>query len=204
MNITAEKLKAILPYCKSPGIWAQVLNDVLPLYKIDTSIRVSQFITQTGHESAHYNTLKENLNYSAIALRRVFGKYFPSDDFAEQYARQPEKIANRVYANRMGNDNEASGDGWLYRGRGVIQITGKNNYRMCSRYLFDDDRLLQDPGLLVEPEYAVRSACWYWLANDINKVAEDVRIVTRIINGGTHGLAERMDLYTTALKVLSA
>lgn len=202
MKITTDKLKAILPNCKSPEIWAQVLNDLLPSYRIDTSIRVSQFIAQTGHESAHYNTLRENLNYSADALRRVFGKYFPNDQMAAQYARQPEKIANRVYANRMGNGNEASGDGWLYRGRGIIQITGKNNYRMCSRYIFDDERLLQDPGLLLEPEYAVRSACWYWLANDINKVAEDVRTVTRIINGGSHGLADREQLYAKALKVL--
>ena len=203
MRITSEQLKSILTNCKEPVMWAALLSDILPQYKINTSIRVAQFIAQTGHESAHYNVLRENLNYSAEALRKVFGKYFPTDDFAKTYARQPEKIANRVYANRMGNGNEASGDGWLYRGRGIIQITGKNNYRMCSMYLFGDDRLLQDPGLLLEPEYALRSACWFWLANDINRVAEDVRTATRIINGGTHGLADREQLYAKALKVLS-
>lgn len=204
MNITPQQLKAILKNCKGPDVWAPILNDVLPDYSINTSIRIAQFIAQTGHESAHYNTLKENLNYSAEALRKVFKKYFPNDEFAQQYHRQPEKIANRVYSNRMGNGNEASGDGWLYRGRGVIQITGKNNYRMCSMYLFGDERLLQDPGMLQEPEYAIRSACWYWLANDINKVAEDTRTVTRIINGGYHGINDREQLYATALKVLSS
>ena len=204
MTITPQQLKAILPNCKSHEMWATILNDVLPKYKIDTSIRVAQFIAQTGHESAHYNILKENLNYSATALHRVFKKYFPNDEFAQTYHRQPEKIANRVYANRMGNGNEASGDGWLYRGRGLIQITGKNNYRMCSMFLFGDERLLQDPGMLQEPEYAVRSACWYWLANDINKVAEDVRVVTRIINGGYNGIEDREQLFATALKVLAS
>ena len=204
MNITPQQLKSVLTNCKSPDIWATVLNDTLPNYNIDTSIKVAQFIAQTGHESAHYNVLKENLNYSATALRKVFGKYFPNDEFAQTYHRQPEKIANRVYANRMGNGNEASGDGWLYRGRGLIQITGKNNYRMCSMFIFGDERLLQDPGMLQEPDYAAKSACWYWLANDINKVAEDTRIVTRIINGGYHGIDDREQLFATALKVLAS
>lgn len=203
MTITAQQLKSILPRCSQPQLWADCLSEALPQYRIDTSVRIAQFIAQTGHESAHYNILRENLNYSADALLRVFRKYFSTPEFAATYARQPEKIANRVYANRMGNGNEVSGDGWLYRGRGIIQITGKNNYRMCSMYLFEDDRLLKDPGMLTEPLYAVKSACWFWLANDINKVAEDVRTATRIINGGTHGLADREQLFATALKVLS-
>lgn len=202
--ITEEKLIKILNRCSNAGMWAEALDDILPQYNISTDMQIAMFIAQTGHESAHYNVLKENLNYSADALRRVFRKYFPNDEFANQYARQPEKIANRVYANRMGNGNEQSGDGWLYRGRGLIQITGKNNYRMCSMYLFDDERLLEDPGLLMEPEYAIKSACWYWLANQLHTYGSDVKTVTRIINGGYLGLKEREELYFKALSILGS
>lgn len=201
--ITEQKLGKILNRCSNPKMWAEALNDILPHYHIENVTQTAMFIAQTGHESAHYNVLKENLNYSANALRKVFKKYFPNDEFAAQYARQPEKIANRVYANRMGNGNEQSGDGWLYRGRGIIQITGKNNYRNCSMYLFDDERLLEDPGLLMEPDYAIKSACWYWLANQLHTYGNDVKTVTRIINGGYNGLPEREELFDKAIKVLS-
>jgi len=200
--ITLEQFKKILPGCKDPAVWVDMLNKHLPNYGITHRVQIAQFIAQTGHESAHYTVLKENLNYSAEGLRKVFSKYFPNDDFAKQYARQPERIASRVYANRMGNGNEASGDGWMFRGRGIIQITGKNNYHYCSEFLFQDKRLLVDPSMLLEPEYAVMSACWFWSANDINAHADDIKTVTRIINGGYHGIEDRTNIYHAALKVL--
>lgn len=201
--MTPEQLKAILPRCNNPREWAPLLSDILPIYGFKTNHCIAMFLAQTGHESAHYNTLEENLNYSRDGLRKVFSKYFPNDDFAAKYARQPEKIANRVYANRMGNGDERSGDGWLYRGRGILQITGKSNYTYCSRYLFGDERLVTDPSLLLEPEYAIKSACWFWNVNELNIKCSDVVLTTRIINGGKHGLQDRTNLYEKALKVLN-
>ena len=200
--ITPEQLKAILPTCKDPDTWSFELSAVLPNHDITTKERIASFLSQTGHESADYNILVENLNYSAQALRRVFPKYFPDDQTAWRYARQPVWIASRVYANRMGNGSEKSQEGWKYRGRGLIQVTGKNNYRACSNYIFGDDRLLEDPDILIEPTYALESACWYWDINNLNKFAHDVLKTTRLVNGGTIGLKHRQEIYDRAMKVL--
>lgn len=200
--ISSDQLKAILPACKDPDTWSFELSAVLPNHDITTKERIASFLSQTGHESADYNVLEENLNYSADALRRVFGKYFRDDATAWRYARQPVWIASRVYAGRMGNGSEKSQEGWKYRGRGLIQVTGKNNYRACSDYIFGDDRLLETPDILKEPLYALESACWYWDINNLNRFAHDVVRTTRLVNGGTNGLKHRQEIYERAMKVL--
>lgn len=166
--------------------------------------RQASFLAQTAHESAEFTAVKENLNYSAKALRAVFGKYFPNDELAEQYARQPEKIANRVYASRMGNGDEASGDGWKFRGRGLIQLTGKNNYESCGNDLMIN--LIDGPEWLESPQGAVSSALWYWNKNNLNSYAdvEDIRGMTKRINGGYHGLDDRIAKYNKAKEILGA
>ncbi len=179
------------------------LNSLVDDFGHNTLYRQAAFLAQTGHESANFTAVKENLNYSQQALRRVFGKYFPTDELAAQYARQPEKIANRVYANRMGNGNEASGDGWKYRGRGLIQLTGKNNYVACGADLNRD--LVSDPTWLETAAGAVDSALWYWNKNSLNTYAdaEDIRGMTKRINGGYHGLDDRIAKYEKAKQALS-
>lgn len=179
--------------------WLPWLNMTMARFNISTPMRQAMFLSQIAHESGGFRHVSENLNYSASALRRVFGKYFPTDEMAYEYARKPEKIANRVYANRMGNGNEASGDGWKYRGRGLIQLTGKDNYLSFS--LAADNNSFIDPGLLTEPEYAAMSAGWYWQDNGLNVLADtgDVRAVTRRINGGYNGLADRQKKYAAII-----
>jgi putative chitinase len=174
--------------------WYEHIVAVLPDYEINTVNRVACWLAQMGHESGDFKFTSENLNYSAKGLRGVFGKYFPTDELAQQYQRQPEKIANRVYANRMGNGAESSGDGWKFRGRGIIQITGKSNYTTCSETLYGDPNILLDnPDILCEMDGAVRSACWFWNSRYLNDWADslDNLTVTKKINGGTHGLADR-------------
>ena len=197
--MTPEQLKKILPHCREPEKWAAVFNEELPKYGIDTKTKIAAFLGQVGHESAHLNVLVENLNYSADALRRVFPKYFPTYALANEYARRPPAIASRVYANRMGNGDEKSGDGWRYRGAGAIQCTGKSNYRECSKFLFGDERLLETPELLTEHKYAVLSALWFWSANRLNELAEDVVTLTRRVNGGTNGLQDRYAITERAM-----
>ncbi|MBT2972053.1 MAG: glycoside hydrolase family 19 protein [Candidatus Thiodiazotropha sp. (ex Ctena orbiculata)] len=185
----------------------QYIDDLeltLPKYGIANSkVRLAHFFSQVLHESGCMRYDMENLNYSAKALRAVFGKYFKTKRQAEGYARQPEKIANKVYANRIGNGVESSGDGWKYRGRGLIQLTGKNNYRAFAKWI-DDDRIMDDPDL-VASEYAVHSAVFYWDKNNLNKIADkdDVVRMTKRINGGTNGLAHRTELLTKAKGLLA-
>jgi len=166
------------------------LNLCMLLHDIDTEIRTSHFIAQLLHESGKLRYTRENMNYSESALLTVFSKYFNADR-ARQYARNPKKIGNRVYADRMGNGNETSGDGYRYRGRGLIQLTGKNNYRDFSEWV-GDSKILANPDL-VSDEYAVESATFYWDVNRLNRIADknDVKLLTRAINGGTNGLKDR-------------
>ena len=200
--IETKALENILPSCKDPATWSYELSMVLPNFQVDTKERIASFLAQTGHESAHFNILEENLNYRAEALRKVWPKHFPDDHTAKRYARQPVWIASRAYANRMGNGNEQSQEGWKYRGRGIIQLTGKSNYIRCSRFLFQDERLVDDPDLLLKPEYAIMSACWFWSENKLNQWAHDVHRTTRIINGGTNGLQDRQNIYARAMRFL--
>ena len=168
------------------------LNDTLIKYQINTKLRVCHFLAQTLHESAGFGVFKENLNYSADGLMKVFGKYFPTIDLANQYARNPQKIANRVYANRMGNGDEPSGDGWRYRGMGAIQLTGKNNRILLSKDL-NFDFVNTDSELLYQFPYAIESAGWFWNSQQLNTYADkdDILSITKKINGGTNGLDDR-------------
>lgn len=171
---------------------------LLGSYHINTPLRLAHFFAQISHESG-LKPIGENLNYSKDGLLKTFGKYFNADN-ATSYARKPEKIANKVYANRMGNGNEASGDGWKYRGRGFIQITGKYNYTTLSK----DTRIdfLNNPDLLLTEANALISALWYWNKHKINLLADknDIKGVTITINGGYNGLEDRTELLTEYLK----
>ena len=187
--------------------WCEALNKILPDYEIDTPQRVAAFLAQCAHESGGFTALHENLNYRAATLRKVFPKYFPDDATAEQYAGQPNKqelIANRVYANRMGNGDEHSGDGFKYCGRGLIQLTGKQNY--CKFAESIDTPVDQIPEFLQTFEGAIQSACWFWETNKLNQYADsgDILTMTKRINGGTIGLEDRKQHYEHALHIFGA
>lgn len=203
-DFTTSKLKSALPGIKDPDEWMKSINKLLPVYGITSKKRVAMFLAQTGHESNNWNTLEENLNYRAITLLKVFPRYFKTQAEADAYAMKPEKIANRVYANRMGNDGPASGDGYRYRGRGILQVTGKDNYRTCSKALYGDERLMQKPELLTSKDGALGSACWYWHMRNINYECDKRDIVgaTKKINGGTNGLEDRKIRYDRIMKIL--
>ena len=205
MELTKDQLKQLLP--KNPYIdqWHNALAQLLPDYEINTPQRIAAFIAQCAHESGNFVFLKENLNYRAPTLRKLFSKYFPTDALAEEYARKPNKqeaIANRIYASRMGNGPEESGDGFRYCGRGLIQLTGKENYSWFAASL----------GIPVEEaseylqtfEGAAQSACWFWETNNLNQWADkgDILTLTKRINGGTIGLEDRIKHYEHALHVL--
>jgi putative chitinase len=158
--------------------------------------RAAHFFAQCAHESGNFKAFSENLNYGAKGLRGIFGKYFPTDALAKAYERQPAKIANRVYANRMGNGDEASGEGFLYKGRGPLQLTGKNNYRAFGRYIGREQEVLDNPDL-VATELGFESALWFFDANKLWSICDQgindaaILALTKRINGGTHGLDDR-------------
>jgi putative chitinase len=182
--------------------WLIPLQFTCEKFDINTPERVAGFLAQIGHESGGFRFTSENLNYRAEALTRVWPSRFPPG-IAESYAMQPEKIANRAYADRMGNGDEASGDGWKYRGRGLIQLTGKDNYAAFS--LDADNEALVNPDLVAEPELAALSAGWFWKKNGLNALADNRDIVgmTRRINGGTNGLDDRQMRYSRLMSVLA-
>ena len=171
------------------------LPEIQSRFEINTPLRLAHFLGQCAHESANFTILSENLNYSTAGLRTVFPKYFKDDQTAAAYARNPEKIASRVYANRMGNGPEETADGYKYRGRGCIQLTGKNNYQSFGLSIGAD--LVSNPDL-VKTSYALISAAWFWDARGLNSIAdkglETVPEITKVINGGSIGLASRIDM----------
>jgi putative chitinase len=184
--------------------WYDALCQILPVYEIHTPERVAAFMAQCAHESGYFKFLRENLNYRAASLRATFPRHFPDDATAQKYERKPEMIANKVYANRMGNGDEASGDGWRYLGRGLIQLTGKNNYTLFAAAI--DTPLEQIPEYLGTFEGAIQSACWFWEQNNLNKFADSRDIVTmsKRINGGTIGMDDRIQKYNKFLKIVGA
>lgn len=207
-DFTEDKLRQLFPKNQNIHEWYEAMADILPDFDIDTVPRVAAFLAQCGHESGGFSTLKENLNYSAEGLNKIFKKYFPTLESAQPYARNPEKIANKVYCNRMGNGDEASGDGWKYRGRGPIQLTGKDNYRKFATDYFDDpETLLNDPDLLIDHiPTSLLAAVWFWQKNNLNKEADahDIKTMTKKINGGFIGLEDRIHHYEQAMKVLQS
>jgi putative chitinase len=205
-DFTLDKLTECVHKNKEPELWYNALCEYLPQFQITTPARVAGFIAQCQHESLDFTFLQENLNYSAKGLMGIFKKYFPTEDIANAYARKPQMIANRVYSSRMGNGDEASGDGWRFRGRGILQITGRSNYTQCSRDLFQDDTLVNDPDLLRTPEYAVLTACWFWHKNGLNQICDkgDIVLLSKRINGGTIGLEDRIAHWNIALDLFEA
>jgi len=203
-NFTKQQLKEMIP--KNPYVdqWFEAISEILPEYEITTPQRVAAFLAQCAHESGGFVFLKENLNYKAASLRRVFPKYFPDDAIAAQYAGKGEMIANRVYANRMGNGPEESGDGFRYCGRGLIQLTGKNNYTFFAGSL--DIPVEEASEYLQTFEGAVQSACFFWEQNKLNQWADagDILTLTKRINGGTIGLEDRQKHYQHALHIFGA
>lgn len=200
--LTAEQFKQCFPNNHEPQEWTDALNAVLPNYGITSPLRLAAFLAQCGHESEGFTAVKENLNYSAQALTATWPKRFPPE-VAKSYARQCDHIANRAYADRLGNGPESSGDGWKYRGRGVIQITGKDNYRAFAKCV---GKSLEDvTGYLETKQGAVESACWYWSTRVLSPLAdkEDMDRITRVINGGTNGMADRMARYEHIKEVLA-
>lgn len=184
--------------------WIDAINETFDRFDISTPERQACFLGQCAHESGGFTALKENLNYKQESLCKVWPKRFPTIDDAEPYHKQPEKIANKVYANRMGNGDEESGDGWKYRGRGLIQLTGHDNYKACGEALGVD--LLSDPDLVSTPQYAALSAGWFWDKNHLNAYADknDMEGLTKKINGGTHGIDDRVARTQLALDTLMA
>ena len=203
-DFTKDQLAQIIPGNQYLDHWYEALSMILPDYDINTPQRVAAFLAQCAHESGGFKALKENLNYKAESLCKVFPKYFPNMDIANQYAHNQEKIANRVYGGRMGNGPEESGDGFRYCGRGLIQLTGKQNY---TKFAESIDTAVEDiPEFLGTFEGAIQSACWFWETNNLNQYADnnDILTMTKRINGGTIGLADRQQHYQHALHVFGA
>lgn len=222
MPITSQLLLQILPSAgQVAGVFAPVLNTAMNRYQVVGQKRIAAFIAQVGHESGQLTRLVENLNYSADGLANTWPNRYAEPDGKGGYlkvlvkdrqrnkpnalglslAGKPEQIANNVYAGRMGNS--APGDGWKYRGRGLIQLTGKTNYRRCGEALGLD--LLTQPELLEKPQHACMAAAWFWGSNGLNSLADkgDIETITQRINGGLTGLADRQAIYARALKVLA-
>jgi len=181
------------------------LPSVMEKFEITSNLRLAHFLAQCSHESGDFRLVNENLNYSARGLRATFPKYFPTDEIAKQFERQPEKIANRVYNSRMGNGNESSGDGWSFRGRGYIQLTGKSNYKEFSDFIGED--CVENPDLVAN-KYPLTSAGFFfnknnlWLICDRGDTNEVVTSVTKRVNGGTNGLEDRIAKFKKYISVL--
>jgi putative chitinase len=202
--LTKEKLTKILTGNKHIDEWFLAITTILPKYEINTILRVSAFLAQTAHESANFTVIKENLNYRAASLMTVFRKYFPTIEMAQAYEHKPEKIANRVYANRMGNGPETSGDGFKYCGRGLIQLTGKSNYVAFGKSIGKTaDEVIE---YMKTSAGALESALWFWKQNSLNNYADasDMKSITKRINGGYNGLEDRLARYNKIIQILEA
>jgi putative chitinase len=203
--ITLSLLQQINPKTKTTILekFVDPLNDICDYYEISyTNERLAAFLAQMSHESGGFNFVKENLNYGAKGLMTTFKKYFPTEELAKQYERKPEKIANRVYANRMGNGSENSGDGYKFCGRGLIQLTGKDNYtRFANALEISIDECIE---YMETPEGACSSAGWFWDNNNLNRYCDNDDFVglTKRINGGTNGLEDRLHHYKLAMSIL--
>jgi putative chitinase len=205
--ITGAQFKQLFPRAQDPDSWAQSMNNVFPTYEINTPHRIAAFLAQCGHESGGWTTFEENLNYSAKGLNGIFKKYFPTLESAQPYERKPQMIANKVYGGRMGNGPESSGDGYKYRGRGPIQLTGKDNYRAFAKEMFEDwENLFENPDWVTsDRDFALMSAIWFWNKNKLNVQADsgDIKLMTKKINGGYIGLEDRIHHYEEAIHLLT-
>jgi putative chitinase len=204
MELTLDQLKQMVPGIPYAEHWHEALEQLLPDYEINTPQRIAAFVAQCAHESGGFRFVKENLNYKAASLRKIFGKYFPDDVIAATYANRPEMIANRVYGGRMGNGPEASGEGYKYCGRGLLQLTGKENYSWFAASLEISPEEAAE--YLETFEGAAQSACWFWETNNLNVEADagDIKKMTKKINGGYIGLEDRIKHYEHALHIMGA
>jgi putative chitinase len=199
--MNTDKLKGVIP----DSVLAQI-PEVANKFQINTPLRLAHFLAQCGHESGGFKFIRENLNYSADGLKKIFPKYFKEPGLAEKYARQPEKIASRVYGGRMGNGDEASKEGYKFRGRGYIQLTGKSNYTEFDKFV--DENILENPEL-VATKYPLLSAAWFFHRNGLNALADKgadtatVTAVTKRVNGGTIGLPDRIKHFNQYYKLLA-
>lgn len=184
--------------------WLDSLNSTFDKYELNTPTRQAAFIGQCGHESGNFKTLEENLHYSAKGLMATWHSRFPDETTADKYANNPEMIANKVYGGRADLGNTEDGDGWRFHGRGVIQLTGRANYKTCGDAIGVD--LINAPELLLEPKNAVMSAGWFWNKRGLNALADnqDWETITKRINGGTLGLQDRIDKTHKAMDILGA
>ena len=200
-ELTVDQLGEMVPSNKDPEALLEALLEVCPRYEIDTEDRLAAFVAQCGHESRDFTALKENLNYSGDALCRVWPRHFDQEN-KDYYHRNPERIANRAYRDRMGNGSEESGDGWRYRGRGAIQLTGCNNYTAFGKTV--DMTAEEAAEYVATPKGAVESACWFWNTAKLNAIADagDIVKMTKKINGGTIGLEDRTERWEKALAIL--
>ncbi len=199
--VTLSALRTALP--RAPEPWLTALIQELPRWGIDTPNEIASCVAQLAHESVEFTHLTEGLSYSAERLREVWPRRFPTPEIARRYARNPIALANFVYANRIGNGGPESGDGWKYRGRGPIQITGRKNYQACAKGI--GAPLLEQPDLLLTPVVGTRSACWYWKSRGLDLLDDDDEVLqeTRAVNGGTHGLAQRQTYFDKILATLN-
>jgi len=204
MELTLDQLKQMVPGIPYAEHWHEALEQLLPDYEINTPQRIAAFVAQCANESGGFRFVKENLNYKAASLRKIFGKYFADDAIAAAYANKPEMIANRIYGGRMGNGPEASGEGYKYCGRGLLQLTGKENYSWFAASLEISPEEAAE--YLETFEGAAQSACWFWETNNLNAVADagDIKKMTKIINGGYIGLEDRIHHYEHALQIMGA
>jgi putative chitinase len=200
-GLKLDKLKGHIP-----DAVIAMIPDTAAKFQINTPLRLAHFLAQCGHESGGFRATQENLNYSAQGLNGIFKKYFPTAAAAAAYARQPAKIASKVYANRMGNGSEASGEGYKFRGRGYIQLTGKENYTAFGKAINED--IISNPDI-VASKYALLSAAWFFTKNGLHKMADGgasdavVTQVTKRVNGGTIGLADRIKHFKEYYKLLA-
>jgi len=197
--VTSEHLKKM----HIDPVWVDALNETFQRFDISTPVRQASFIGQCGHECANFKVLEENLNYRAETLMKLWKSRFPTIEVANEYARNPKKIANKVYSSRMGNRDEASGDGYRFRGRGCIQLTGHANYFHAGQACGED--FVMQPDLVATPKYAAMTAGWFWNTHKLNQFADrqDFTLMTKKINGGTIGLDDRIKHINHALDILN-
>jgi putative chitinase len=209
MPVTAPQMSQIFVHCAQPDAWVAALNPAMNDFDITTPARTAAFLSQIAYESGEFNHLLENLNYSAQRLVQVWPSRFPTLPVAIPYAGNPEKLANYIYANRLGNGPPESGDGWKYRGRGLIQLTGRGNYQQAATGI--GRPLVDQPDLLLQPEVAARSAAFFWKSHGLNELADDrsgdddnadFQLITIRINGGTNGLDGRRAYWAQAKNAL--
>jgi putative chitinase len=209
--IEQRQLVAVMPALERPSLWHGAICSAMQQYEINTVPRAAAFLAQIAYESDQCRGIQEKLNYSAVGLTRTWPKRFPTLEIARPYEYHPEKLASFVYANRLGNGPVESRDGYRFRGRGLIQLTGRSNYAAVSNALGID--FVSNPDALLDPRNASMSAAWFWKSRGLSELADDrtddddnddFRQITRVINGGLNGLLDRVDFWTRAKRVLRA